>query len=468
MRERHIRSWQHTDAVILAAAVGAGIIGISVWSPLSWLAWLLAIASAVSAIRRLARVRKQSIGLRTAIASALSEEGDSGFASPDLELAADDATLLLELRESLRQSALGRDELRELNHELSLHNSELVGLKSRMRSSLHVVQQVKSLIPVLLAQLENVNKQTEAAALSIGDRFQTILKASESQGVQTLTLADQFTSGKGGAADIIAQGVDELTRIVEELSFRLEENKQLLAQVGSLLELPRSISELAEEIDFISDQTNLLALNASIEAARVGSSGTGFAIVAQEVRKLSERSAKAGETIGQLSRRIQQDLTKLQRGLEDASERAERNTRRAKEVGDAVRGRIQTITCDVADTARAARAAAQEVAREVSRVVVSLQFQDITRQEIEHVTTLLQQLLEEADNAWHPDLESATEEDGLGHLESVYTMEDERLTHHSVQAGRGAPEVSRYAALLAAGVRADAVGDELGDNVTFF
>jgi methyl-accepting chemotaxis protein len=89
--------------------------------------------------------------------------------------------------------------------------------------------------------------------------------------------------------------------------------------VAALGERADSIGNIVEVIDDIAEQTNLLALNAAIEAARAGEHGLGFAVVAQEVRKLAEKSAQSTSEIGILIRSIQEETRKAVRNMEQST-----------------------------------------------------------------------------------------------------------------------------------------------------
>jgi methyl-accepting chemotaxis protein len=108
---------------------------------------------------------------------------------------------------------------------------------------------------------------------------------------------------------------------IKKLSDTMENTARVITGLGKR---SQEIGRILEVIEEIADQTNLLALNAAIEAARAGEAGRGFAVVADEVRKLAERSVEATKEIGEVIRQVQQETT-------DAVETAKAGASEAKE-----------------------------------------------------------------------------------------------------------------------------------------
>ncbi|MCX6125205.1 MAG: methyl-accepting chemotaxis protein [Proteobacteria bacterium] len=166
----------------------------------------------------------------------------------------------------------------------------------------------------------------------------------------------------------------------------LEENSNLNVEysksIAAILENTASINNITEDIQYISDQTNLLALNAAIEAARAGEHGRGFSVVAEEVRKLSDRTNQASNDItlnvGKVNDSVQEISNSIHRNLE-------KTTSKKASVDHAVSNLVQTAkeSTDVfTKLVQSSVVSSESVAGNIDQIVLSLQFQDITRAEI--------------------------------------------------------------------------------------
>lgn len=144
-----------------------------------------------------------------------------------------------------------------------------------------------------------------------------------------------------------AEGMERMRRSVHETEQQMQELDNLSAQIG----------EISDVISGIADQTNLLALNAAIEAARAGEHGRGFAVVADEVRKLAERSSVSARSISELIARIQEQIALSVRSMETGAKEVESGSRLAADAGAA----LQEI-----------QAASEEAARQIAAVTAVL------------------------------------------------------------------------------------------------
>ncbi|MBI2308189.1 MAG: methyl-accepting chemotaxis protein [Rhodocyclales bacterium] len=174
---------------------------------------------------------------------------------------------------------------------------------------------------------------------------------------------DQTRSGR----EVVGQAGSEMA----EISRQIGDTAHLVLQLG---EESQRISDIVQAIRGIADQTNLLALNAAIEAARAGEAGRGFAVVADEVRKLAERTSLSTQEITTMIEAIQSGTGAAVERIRTLSEQAQQGVALANAAAESVgriddgSARVSTVIADIAAAAREQNRATEDIARSIERI----------------------------------------------------------------------------------------------------
>lgn len=151
-----------------------------------------------------------------------------------------------------------------------------------------------------------------------------------------------------------SQVVDHAVQSIQRIAVKVQQSAKTVASLGIRSE---QIGNIVGTIEDIADQTNLLALNAAIEAARAGEQGRGFAVVADEVRALAERTTKATREIGEMIKAIQKETQSAVEAMEEGVQEVERGTQDASRSGQAleeIMSQVGDLTSQINQIATAA------------------------------------------------------------------------------------------------------------------
>lgn len=227
-------------------------------------------------------------------------------------------------------------------------------------------QQIAATMEQLSAGNENQTLQVDSAAVEVEQMRNEINGiANKSNNVRELTEALSNEATRSMA------GVNQATQQMDKISDAARSSAE---QIHSLQTKSKQIEQMVILITDIAQQTNLLALNAAIEAARAGEAGRGFAVVADEVRKLAEQSGQAAEQITSVIAEIQTETTRAVEAMTNGTDEAEKGTQIVKQTLDSL-GRITAAIQDIVDNTREvadATARMNQSTEDVSGVVANL------------------------------------------------------------------------------------------------
>jgi twitching motility protein PilJ len=243
---------------------------------------------------------------------------------------------------------------------------------------------------------ESFARNNSSDALRMAEELAVTLNS-----VQLMTESIQRVAENAREAEEVAhtssltalKGGESVERTVAGILQIRETVSETARKVKRLAEASQEISKIVAVISQIASRTNLLALNASIQAARAGDAGRGFAIVADEVRQLADRSAKSLKEIEQIVLQIQSEtgsvMTAMEEGIQqvidvtDKSEQSKRALEDIIEVSNRINTLVRSITADtvrqqenssaVAQVMQSIELTAQETSQESQRVAGSLQ-----------------------------------------------------------------------------------------------
>ncbi|HTJ96028.1 MAG TPA: HAMP domain-containing methyl-accepting chemotaxis protein [Rhodocyclaceae bacterium] len=286
---------------------------------------------------------------------------------------------------AMRDSMVSTTQNLDFTHRLNLTSNDEIGqavqayegLLGKLQQSFREIQERIDSVYQAAAGMARSAGEISSSSMTQSDSASGMAASIEEMTVSVNHIASRAsevgahasTSGKEAekGADVILATVDRMTHIAETVRTSAD-------AINNLKTLGETISSTVTVIKEVADQTNLLALNAAIEAARAGEQGRGFAVVADEVRKLAERTAKSTEEIATLLGRVQDGAINASRSMDDAVAAVSAGVESARSAGDAI-GKIQTgandmvgMVSEITDAVKEQSVASTHIAQEVERI----------------------------------------------------------------------------------------------------
>lgn len=316
-------------------------------------------------------------------------------------------------------------------------------LEDEIRGIMKVAKYGLNIIPVLNKNMSNVVERTESAMLELSTGFSAIIKKSKDGSDEAKVVVEYFMGDDSGDANFGESHIEKvincneqaMKKVVSVLNEMKNVSNKHLEDLKQVLQNLEGIYKFVNEIDYIADQTNLLALNAAIEAARAGEHGRGFAVVADEVRRLANRSSETAANIKSKAKSSQVMVKQLYEGMEGVTARTVTEIEESEVTLDKAINQLKTSVGTISEATQILTKHYEVISGDIQDIMVALQFQDIISQELAHIKSPLDDMQNRLEGITKVgeklglllhEWESDTVVEVMDQLEGIYTIDEER------------------------------------------
>ena len=392
-----------------AAALRAGD---NVQAALRWMRWASAIATLLAAVAatlvafwiagRIGNPLRQAVELATAVADGdltqqvpVASRDEVGTLVSTLNaMSVDLRRMIGSVSATTSQVATAAEQIAAASEEISYTADQQVRSTEETSSSMEEIAAQIGRVAGSTESLASSVEETSSSVTQMSNSIEQTATSADSLGVsveQTSATIEEMVASiqqvarhvqetreiaRGAEGDARAGG-DAVTSTVEAMRQIHAEMQRLVDDISELRQTSEAIGHISGVIEDIADQTNLLALNAAIEAARAGEHGRGFTVVAQEIRRLAERSVESTREIGLTVHGVLEDVSQTVRSTGEMAERTQRGIQLADGAGQALEkiidssGRTRRLMEEVSLATQqqiGAAEQAQEAIRHIERI----------------------------------------------------------------------------------------------------
>jgi methyl-accepting chemotaxis protein len=293
-----------------------------------------------------------------------------------------------------RIEVLWKDEMGEMATHFNAFAEKLWNTIIQFSKGSIVASNTATLLDNAARQMTSGMEQTVVQVNSVAAASEE-MSTTSSEIAQNCVSAAKSSEKANGAAIAGEAVINETVAVMDRINSIVKASSKT---VGSLGDRSDQIGEVINLINDIADQTNLLALNAAIEAARAGEQGRGFAVVADEVRKLAERTTEATKQIGKTIKAMQSETKQAVVSMEEGVREVEIGAQDARKSGDALKDILKQINM---------------VTSEISQIAVASEQQTATANEIAHNIQHISGAMEETARNVSENADAASQMAGL-------------------------------------------------------
>lgn len=233
---------------------------------------------------------------------------------------------VMSISNAAEQVSIGSSEVAYASEHSSNVNKDISSSVDKTSIAIHEINVNTQNIANKTQEQLSLAKEVSISSLELISSIDNITETSK----KMLTISEQSKKDVLYGVEAVEKNIEGMAKINESLNY-------LAKTVNTLHDRTKNIGKIVDVIANLADQTNLLALNAAIEAARAGEHGLGFAVVAQEVRRLSDRCTNSTKEIADLIKGIEKEMTKAVKYMEQSTQIVNENTLLCNNAGAALK-----------------------------------------------------------------------------------------------------------------------------------